>query len=339
MAEDFQSDDDFKRWLEQLRKAVDAALAGDQSIIGALLKSLLSSFLGLNTDDRDAPDFEDISDPAERARLERDYSQNREAGERRKYGDYRQSVGQWSAESLEKSAAKLAALRADEEAKNGDKALEYAAPVAGGRVTSEFGHREASATGGVGSTEHKGLDIGPPVRGEKVPVRAPMTGVVVGKGWRGGYGNMVEIVDIYGVHHRFGHLDSASINVGDTVRRGQPFAVMGTTGHSTGIHLHYEQRDGDGTPRAPQLAEKIWREGQTLPEAAAAPQLAANTPAPSAAHHAARVAVQPIKAKIVAVVEHPKSQPHETGLSQALHQAQAVAAHALHGAKSLLGLG
>lgn len=333
--------DDYKQWLEKLVHSIEISNGSADALIAQLLKSLLSSFLGLNTDDRDAPDFEDDSvegqgalSSQERSRLERDYSQNRESGERQRYGDYSKSVGVWNAESLEKSAAKLAELRQTAEKANGGKPLEYTSPVDGGRINSKFGQREASATGGVGSTDHKGLDIGPPVRGEKVPVRAPMAGVVVGAGWRGGYGNMVEIVDIYGMHHRFGHLDSTSIKPGDIVTRGQQFAVMGTTGHSTGVHLHYEQRDGDGNARAPQIAGKIWDKGEVLPGAGTAkPVVAANTGAPAAkaaepphpAKLAARAAVrETLTTPVAKPADHPKGQPHESGLQHALSTVQSA---------------
>ncbi|MFM9890814.1 MAG: M23 family metallopeptidase [Rickettsiales bacterium] len=300
MADNPQSNEDFKQWLDQLRKAVEASMAGQDSIFGAILKSLLKSLLGLDTDDRDAPDFEEVTDPAERSRLERDYSQNREGKERKSFGDYRDSVGQWNLQSLERSAAKLAELRQTAEKANGGNKLDYTSPVSGGRITSKYGQRDEDATGGVGSTDHKGLDIGPPQAGTNVGVHAPMTGVVVGAGWRGGYGNMVEIVDIYGMHHRFGHLKEVDAEIlkklknGETaiVTQGQQFAVMGSTGHSTGVHLHYEQRDGDGNPRNPEIAGHTWKKDQVLPGTDATQtrlaEKASVTPdkAPDAAHPA-----------------------------------------------------
>lgn len=340
------SADDYK---EMLRKMLDAfnAMQGENTLLGELFKSILATFLGISREDldnpQDAPDFEDVTDPAQRAQLERDYSTNREANERRAAGgNFSASIGSWTADSMATSSAKLVALRTKWEGLRGGH-VEAESPVNGGRINSEFGHREAGATGGVGSTEHKGLDIGPPQRGQSVPIKAPMPGVIVGKGWRGGYGNMIEMVDIYGVHHRFGHLASADVQIGQTVEPGQQIAMMGTTGHSTGVHLHYEQRDADGTARAPELDGKsAWSKGQILMAGAVAPRAQPDVPALQVAaaaasepahpaHTAARAAVKPLKTQLAAVVSHP---PHK----EPEHGVLAMARDAGHKALAFVGL-
>ncbi|MDQ3375181.1 MAG: M23 family metallopeptidase [Acidobacteriota bacterium] len=73
-------------------------------------------------------------------------------------------------------------------------------------------------------------------------VAAPAAGVVVEASWQGGYGNMVEINHGNGLSTRYGHLSRIGVQAGDRVQRGQPLGLVGSTGRSTGPHLHYELR-------------------------------------------------------------------------------------------------
>ena len=61
-------------------------------------------------------------------------------------------------------------------------------------------------------------------------------------GWQGGYGNMVEVDHGNGLSTRYGHLSEIDVKVGQTVRIGQTIGKLGSTGRSTGPHLHYETR-------------------------------------------------------------------------------------------------
>jgi murein DD-endopeptidase MepM/ murein hydrolase activator NlpD len=90
---------------------------------------------------------------------------------------------------------------------------------------------------------HTGMDM----RGETGdPVHATANGTVTIAGWQGGYGKMVEIDHGNGLATRYGHLSSIDVDVGKTVRTGQVIGKVGTTGRSTGPHLHYETRvDGE----------------------------------------------------------------------------------------------
>ena len=90
---------------------------------------------------------------------------------------------------------------------------------------------------------HTGLDM----RGEPGdPVRASANGMVTFAGWQGGYGKMVEIDHGNGVATRYGHLSSIDTEVGHTIKTSQIIGKVGTTGRSTGPHLHYETRiDGE----------------------------------------------------------------------------------------------
>jgi murein DD-endopeptidase MepM/ murein hydrolase activator NlpD len=78
------------------------------------------------------------------------------------------------------------------------------------------------------------------------PVRATANGTVETAGWNGGYGKMIEIDHGNGFSTRYGHLSEIDVKVGQTVRIGQVIGKVGSTGRSTGPHLHYETRiDGD----------------------------------------------------------------------------------------------
>ena len=86
---------------------------------------------------------------------------------------------------------------------------------------------------------HTGIDF----RGDTGdPIRATATGTVTIAGWRGGYGKMVEIDHGNGLVSRYGHLSEIEVGVGDTVRAGGIVGKLGSTGRSTGPHLHYEVR-------------------------------------------------------------------------------------------------
>jgi murein DD-endopeptidase MepM/ murein hydrolase activator NlpD len=90
---------------------------------------------------------------------------------------------------------------------------------------------------------HTGLDF----RGEPgEAIRATAAGTVTHTGWSGGYGKMVEIDHGNGLSTRYGHLSSIEVEPGQPVRSGQIVGRLGSTGRSTGPHLHYETRiDGE----------------------------------------------------------------------------------------------
>jgi murein DD-endopeptidase MepM/ murein hydrolase activator NlpD len=74
------------------------------------------------------------------------------------------------------------------------------------------------------------------------PVRATANGKVVSYGWSGGYSRMVEIDHGNGLSTRYGHLSEVNVKIGDYVKTGQVIGEVGSTGRSTGPHLHYETR-------------------------------------------------------------------------------------------------
>ena len=76
-------------------------------------------------------------------------------------------------------------------------------------------------------------------------VVAPANGTILKAGWTGGYGNLVEVDHGNGLISRYGHLSKVEVVVGDAIQRGQLLGFIGSTGRSTGPHLHYEIRLND----------------------------------------------------------------------------------------------
>jgi murein DD-endopeptidase MepM/ murein hydrolase activator NlpD len=110
------------------------------------------------------------------------------------------------------------------------------APVRG-ILTDGFGGRSDPFTGEPGT--HNAVDISSAV-GQAV--RAPADGIVVKAEWANGYGNVIYISHGYGYSTRYGHLSAYAIHPGQHVKRGDVIGYVGSTGRSTGPHLHYEVR-------------------------------------------------------------------------------------------------
>ena len=111
-------------------------------------------------------------------------------------------------------------------------------PVKTAAFTSGYGVRSDPFKGS--ATMHAGIDLSGPVG---TPIYATADGMVTTAGWNsGGYGNLVKIDHGRGIETRYGHLASISIHPGSRVTRGQLIGRMGSTGRSTGSHLHYEVR-------------------------------------------------------------------------------------------------
>jgi len=104
-----------------------------------------------------------------------------------------------------------------------------------GYLSATFGNRLDPFTGR--PDFHPGIDISTPI-GTRVV--APADGIVLSCAQSGGYGNAIIIDHGYGVVSRYGHLDSYNVRPGQRVRRGDVIAFVGSTGRSTGPHLHYE---------------------------------------------------------------------------------------------------
>ncbi|MBR7554505.1 peptidoglycan DD-metalloendopeptidase family protein [Allobacillus sp. GCM10007491] len=102
-------------------------------------------------------------------------------------------------------------------------------PAVGGRITSKMGPRWGSY--------HKGIDIAGV--GNRT-IKSADNGTVVQASWDGAYGNRVVINHNNGFKTTYSHLSSMSVSPGQTVKKGQSIGQMGTTGRSTGVHLHFE---------------------------------------------------------------------------------------------------
>jgi len=106
-----------------------------------------------------------------------------------------------------------------------------------GWYTSGFGMRSSPYTGL--PTMHEGLDI---ANHHGQPIISPADGVVSFAGVRPGYGKLITIDHGYGIQTQYGHISRFYVNEGERVRRGQRISAIGSTGRSTGPHVHYEVR-------------------------------------------------------------------------------------------------
>jgi len=116
-------------------------------------------------------------------------------------------------------------------------AIPSARPVADFAFTSGFGVRADPFRHS--AAMHAGIDLAGPIG---TPIYATADGVVSYSGWMRGYGNLVEIAHGKAIETRYGHLSKLLVKPNTRVKRGQLIALMGSTGRSTGSHLHYEVR-------------------------------------------------------------------------------------------------
>lgn len=109
-------------------------------------------------------------------------------------------------------------------------------PVSGS-ITSPFGIRHDPVTGA--TRQHNGIDIAAEMG---TTITAAADGTVIYAGWEGGYGNAIVIDHDGAVSTLYGHCSQIFVSNGQEVRRGQAIGAVGSTGHSTGPHLHFEVR-------------------------------------------------------------------------------------------------
>ena len=110
-----------------------------------------------------------------------------------------------------------------------------ASPVTGGRISSNYGARVHPILGYL--RMHSGMDIAAPAG---TPIRAVADGTVSFSGWHGGHGNYVKLNHAGNIATGYGHMSRIAARVGQKVTRGQVIGYVGSTGLSTGPHLHYE---------------------------------------------------------------------------------------------------
>ncbi|WP_180226375.1 M23 family metallopeptidase [Rhizobium rhizogenes] len=149
-------------------------------------------------------------------------------------------------DQFEQSMADLdTALTRLETVRGTAESLPFRNPAPGKLITSPFGNRKDPFFSTLAL--HTGTDFhfSP---GERIKATAP--GKIVSAGWTGGYGNMVEIDHGDGISTRYGHMEQVLVRVGDKVGTGDVVGLAGSTGRSTGTHLHYEVRE-NGHPIDP----------------------------------------------------------------------------------------
>ena len=106
------------------------------------------------------------------------------------------------------------------------------------RITDSYGYRKNPFTNR-GSEFHRGIDFAGDIG---TPIKATGDGVVIFAGWQSGYGNVLIISHGYGITSLYGHNSKLLVKKGDKVKKSQIISKMGSTGRSTGSHLHYEVR-------------------------------------------------------------------------------------------------
>ena len=108
-------------------------------------------------------------------------------------------------------------------------------PTDGGVISSLYGGRTGPINGGF--DWHPGLDIAVDIG---TPVYAAAMGTVEKAGWNGGYGQYVKIRHGNGYESAYGHMSGIAVTAGQQVRKGEIIGFVGSTGYSTGPHLHFE---------------------------------------------------------------------------------------------------
>jgi flagellar protein FlgJ len=126
-----------------------------------------------------------------------------------------------------------------------------ATPVEG-PISSNYGWRKDPFDGQ--SRFHSGIDFDVPAN---TPVKSYMDGEVTYSGWEKGYGNLVEITHPGGLVTRYGHNSKLNVKEGDSVMAGDVIALSGSTGRSTGPHLHFEVRKGEFSLNPEKFLESV----------------------------------------------------------------------------------
>jgi murein DD-endopeptidase MepM/ murein hydrolase activator NlpD len=240
------------RLLEQRQAVIEAALTGqrlDPAMIQAAAKSGRLAKIGALAQVEQqqleqaalAAQALDVRYHVTAAQLQKLGIKPASAGGDSGVGGPLESVGNPTFKALFNSWKKLDELQNDVIAIPSDKPIRAAVTF-----TSGFGVRDDPFHRG--AAMHPGIDL---AGAYGTPVYATADGVVTRAGWNnGGYGNMVELDHGRGIATRYGHMSAVLVHEGDHVTRGEQIGRMGSTGRSTGNHLHYEVRI-DGRPVNP----------------------------------------------------------------------------------------
>jgi murein DD-endopeptidase MepM/ murein hydrolase activator NlpD len=157
----------------------------------------------------------------------------------------------------------------------GTVAIPSTEPVRGTNFTSGYGVRSDPFKGR--AAMHAGIDLAGPIG---TPIYATADATVGRSEYNsGGYGNLVELEHGHGIQTRYGHLSKSLVSAGQRVKRGDMIGLMGSTGRSTGSHLHYEVRiDGKAVNPVPFLQSTSYLQS-VQQRAAAATRIAIGGPA------------------------------------------------------------
>ena len=152
--------------------------------------------------------------------------------------EYKEVLAEIDAEEerIRKEIIAMSKKLAEQQAADAAKAGGYIWPTDSRYITSTIGGRESP--GGIGSTNHKGTDIGRV--GYTSPIYASKAGTVIVSQYSNSYGHYVVISHGSGNTTLYAHMSSRKVKVGDVVKQGQTIGISGSTGNSTGPHLHFE---------------------------------------------------------------------------------------------------
>lgn len=141
----------------------------------------------------------------------------------------------------------LRALKGKSTVKYDNSAFIWPLPATSKKITCDYGYRTHPVTKKKNSM-HTGVDIGNAPTGTNI--YAAKSGQVIKAGWNTAYGNMIIIDHGNGISTLYGHSSKLLVSVGQSVKQGEVIAKVGSTGYSTGPHLHFEVRE-NGTPVSP----------------------------------------------------------------------------------------
>ncbi|UQA92651.1 M23 family metallopeptidase [Streptomyces halobius] len=176
-------------------------------------------------------DAQEAAAEAAAARAKAEAEAKKRAEEAKRRAEEAKKKAEAKAEA-ERAAKERAAREAERKRLNA-----YVAPIAGSYVSTGY-----KASGGLWSSgSHSGIDFH---AASGTSVRAVAAGTVVEAGWGGAYGNNIVIKMNDGTYTQYGHLSSLGVSAGQTVTPGQQIGLSGSTGNSTGPHLHFEARTG-----------------------------------------------------------------------------------------------
>ncbi|MFH0242032.1 M23 family metallopeptidase [Streptomyces sp. HK10] len=176
-----------------------------------------------------------VADAAEERAAEERAAEKREVAEERA-ARAAKAVQEREAAQERRAAEKRANERADRSAERRS-VTGYVDPVAGVDTTTAYKQAGASWSSG----KHSGIDF---PAGTGTPVRSVGPGTVVTVGWGGAYGNQIVIRHDDGKYTQYAHLSATRVSAGQKVDGGQRIGAVGSTGNSTGPHLHFEARNG-----------------------------------------------------------------------------------------------